>query len=100
MLCKIIQQKYKKMLIEIHISDIVNLVHRWEVKKRMANVDLLRNKMTESGMTVSAIATKSGILRETLYNRMKEGDFRASEIVALSKTLNLSKGERDKIFLT
>ena len=94
MLCKIIQQKYKKMLTEIHISDIVNLVHRWEVKKRMANVDLLRNKMTESGMTVSAIATKS------LYNRMKEGDFRASEIVALSKTLNLSKGERDKIFLT
>ena len=26
-------------------------------------------------MTVTAIADKSGILRETLYNRMKSGNF-------------------------
>ena len=31
----------------------------------MANVELLKKKMDESGMTVSAIADKSGILRET-----------------------------------
>lgn len=65
----------------------------------MANVELLRKKISESGMTVSAIADKSGILRETLYNRMKSGNFYASEIVSLTKVLRLSRKERDDIFL-
>ena len=65
----------------------------------MANVELLRKKISESGMTVSAIADKSGILRESLYNRMKSGNFYASEIVSLTKVLRLSRKERDDIFL-
>ena len=65
----------------------------------MANVELLKKKMEESGMTVSAIADKSGILRETLYNRMKTGNFYASEIVSLSRVLRLTRKERDEIFL-
>lgn len=65
----------------------------------MANIELLKEKMSDSGMTVSAIADKSGILRETLYNRMKSGNFYASEIVALTRTLRLSRKERDEIFL-
>lgn len=56
--------------------------------------------MDESGMTIKAIAEKSGILRETLYNRLKgSGEFTASEIVALSNILHLSASERDEIFL-
>lgn len=55
--------------------------------------------MSDSGMTVTAIADKSGICRETLYNRMKNGDFYASEISALTKTLRLTRKERDDIFL-
>ena len=50
-------------------------------------------------MTVTAIADKSGILRETLYNRMKSGNFYASEITALTKVLHLTRKERDEIFL-
>lgn len=65
----------------------------------MANVELLKKKMEESGMTVSAIADKSGILRETLYNRMKTGNFYASEIVSLTRVLRLTRKERDEIFL-
>ena len=65
----------------------------------MANVELLKEKMSDSGMTVSAIADKSGILRETLYNRMKSGNFYASEILALTKVLRISRKERDEIFL-
>ncbi len=65
----------------------------------MANVKLLKSKISESGMTVSAIADKSGIVRETLYNRMKTGNFYASEIVALTRVLRLTKKERDEIFL-
>lgn len=49
-------------------------------------------------MTVKAVAEKSGILRETLYNRMKTGDFKLSEICALVRTLKLNDEDRDKIF--
>ena len=49
-------------------------------------------------MSVTFVAEKSGILRETFYNRMKSGDFKASEIYALTKTLGLTVKERDAIF--
>lgn len=65
----------------------------------MTNIELLRNKMDETGMTVVSISEKSGILRETLYNRMSgKGEFKASEIQALTKVLRLTKDERDDIF--
>ena len=65
----------------------------------MPDIVMLRKKMDESGMTVKAIAEKSGMLRETLYNRLKgSGEFTASEIVSLSNTLHLTVSERDSIF--
>lgn len=65
----------------------------------MTDVELLKQKMDSSGMTFTAIAKGAGILRETLYNRMNSNaDFKASEIVALTKVLRLTKNERDKIF--
>lgn len=55
--------------------------------------------MTDSGMTVKAIAMKSGILRETLYNRLNgKSEFSASEMLSLSDVLRLSPEERDAIF--
>lgn len=67
----------------------------------MADIEYLRKKMEESGMTVTAIAKKAGILRETLYNRMNcKGDFTASEIVSLTEVLQLTRADRDKIFLS
>ena len=65
----------------------------------MPDIVMLRKRMDESGMTVKAIAEKSGMLRETLYNRLKgTGEFTASEIVSLSNTLHLTVSERDAIF--
>jgi DNA-binding phage protein len=65
----------------------------------MPDIALLKGKIDESGMTMVAISAKSGILRETLYNRLNgRGEFLASEIVGLTRALNLSKSERDKIF--
>lgn len=67
----------------------------------MGDLELLKNLIKDSGMTVSAIADKSGILRETLYNRLNGNkDFDASEIVALTRVLHLSKEQRDQIFLS
>lgn len=66
----------------------------------MPDIKMLKDKITDSGMTVKAVAEKSGILRETLYNRLKGvGEFTASEIVSLSNVLDLSQTERDDIFL-
>ena len=67
----------------------------------MPNIQMLKGKISDSGMTVTAIAEKSGILRETLYNRINgRGEFTASEIVGLSNTLKLNKSEREQIFLS
>lgn len=66
----------------------------------MADIELLREKINDSGMTIKAISEKSGILRETFYNRLKgNGEFTASEIISLTKVLHLTKKERDEIFL-
>ena len=66
----------------------------------MTDFELLLSKIEDSGMTMVAIAEKSGIDRATLYNRLKgKGEFTASEIVSLSNVLRLSKTDRDKIFL-
>ncbi|OKZ49654.1 XRE family transcriptional regulator [Ruminococcus sp. AF25-13] len=65
----------------------------------LADIKLLKERIADSGMTVKAICEKSGILRETFYNRLKGGEFTASEIVGLTKTLKLSRSDRDRIFL-
>ncbi|MCI8283963.1 MAG: XRE family transcriptional regulator [Firmicutes bacterium] len=70
---------------------------RGEIK--MINLAMLNKKIKDSGMTIVAISAKSGILRETLYNKINGNvDFKASEILSLSKVLRLSNSERDKIF--
>lgn len=64
------------------------------------DIEALKNAMNSSGMTVTAIAEKSGMERTTLYNRLKGiGEFTASEIVGLTYALKLTKPQRDHIFL-
>jgi DNA-binding phage protein len=66
----------------------------------MPNIDALKEKIAESGITMANIAKKSGMNRVTLYNRLSGiGEFTASEIVGLSDTLKLTKAEREQIFL-
>lgn len=64
----------------------------------MTDVNALKKSIENSGMTITFVAEKAGLLRETLYNRMKTGDFKLSEICALSRVLSLSRDERDEIF--
>jgi predicted transcriptional regulator len=66
----------------------------------MSNIELLKEKINDSGMTVVSIAKKSGILRETLYNRLNgEGEWKVSEVRGLTATLRLNKRDREEIFL-
>ena len=62
------------------------------------NVIKLREKIKESGITFTALAQKTGMSRETLYNRLNNPNFRLSETVALAKALHLSEDERIEIF--
>ena len=65
----------------------------------MTDFQTLQSKIKESGITMKALAQKTGILRETLYNRLAgKGDFTAREMMALANALNLSVSERDAIF--
>lgn len=66
----------------------------------MTDIKALKDVIKESGMTKTAIAKKTGIIRATLYNRLNGvGEFTASEIVALTACLRLDQQTRDKIFL-
>lgn len=65
----------------------------------MVNLEKLRARIDNSGMTMVAVAKQTGITRETLYNRLSsKGEFTASEIAALTDVLKLTKKERDEIF--
>lgn len=65
----------------------------------MINTKLLEKKISDSGMTMVSLAEKTGILRESLYNKLKGNtEFKASEISSLSKVLRLSTRELDAIF--
>jgi predicted transcriptional regulator len=67
----------------------------------MVRLDLLRDHIEESGMTITAIARKSGISRQTMYNRIYgKSEFKASEIVAICKVMHLTDKERDLIFFS
>lgn len=65
----------------------------------MPDLAKLNEVIRDSGMTMVAIANKTGITRMTLYNRMNgKGDFTISEMVALSKVLHLDTETRNAIF--
>lgn len=65
----------------------------------MANIEKLKEKIKESGMTVVAICDKCGISKKTFYNRLKNPDFKIAEALALKETLHLSRSEMKDIFL-
>ena len=65
----------------------------------MPDLKLLESIISDSGMTMVALAEKTGILRETLYNKIRGiSEFIASEIAALTKALKLTSDQRDAIF--
>lgn len=66
----------------------------------MTDTKALRRAIEARGLTVSSLARVIGMKKQTLYNRMNDPDFRASEIEAIAKALDFSLEERDEIFFT
>lgn len=65
----------------------------------MTDSSMLNNVISESGITITAIARKLGITREGFYKKLNnETEFKASEIKSMQDILNLSNRKRDEIF--
>ena len=65
----------------------------------MTNTEALSEEISNSGITITAIAKKLGITREGFYKKLNnETEFKASEISAMQRILNLSNKRRDDIF--
>lgn len=66
----------------------------------MVNIGLLKEKIHDSGMTITAICDKSGIKRQTLYKRFDNPNFSINEIDSLSKVLRFSRRDINDIFFS
>lgn len=63
------------------------------------DVKLLKDKIKKSGMTTTFVCKKSGIIRQTLYQRYaKPNHFTIDEIDGLKKTLQLTEDDVTDIF--
>ncbi len=61
----------------------------------------LKNVIESKGISMTFIAKKIGISRESLYNKVQgKTEFKASEIVKISSLLSLTNKEREMIFFT
>lgn len=65
----------------------------------MTNLALLKKKIEESGVTITFLAKKCKMSRETFYNKMAgKSEFKGSEMYYIAKALRLTKEEFNAIF--
>ncbi len=67
----------------------------------MVNINKLKGKIVENGLTVEVLAEKMGIDRSTLYRKISSNgeDFTIKDANMICKALNLSIKEATSIFL-
>ena len=68
----------------------------------MVNISMLKEKIEESGISISHIAKVAQIDRSTFYRRLNTagGSFTVAEATAISKALRLTSSEVASIFFT
>lgn len=64
------------------------------------NVELLKEKVRDSGMKVEPLARAVGLSREGFYKKLDRGtEWKPSQILVLCEYLRLSEEDRQQIFL-
>ncbi len=64
------------------------------------NVELLREKVKDSGMKIEPLASAVGLSREGFYKKLDRGtEWKPSQILVLCEYLRLSEDDRHQIFL-
>lgn len=67
----------------------------------MTNTALLKSKIKERGVSITALARLCGVSRETLHSRIAgESEFKGTEIHTITVALRLTRDERDEIFFS
>lgn len=75
------------------------MMFNWKGGKNLTDTKALKSAIKNSGVSFTYLADTLGITRGALYKKLKNvTEFKASEIVALKKVLNLSDRQRDEIF--
>ena len=65
----------------------------------MTNVTLLRQKIDESGLKMSHIASQLDMTPQGLYKKLKDGsDWTFTQVMTIKRLLNLSDEEVNAIF--
>ncbi|MBQ8297682.1 MAG: XRE family transcriptional regulator [Ruminococcus sp.] len=63
------------------------------------DAEFLTNIIDSSALTKTEIAEQLGLTRQGLYDKLNQKtEFKSSEIKTLSRVLNLSREQRDRIF--
>lgn len=65
----------------------------------MVDVERLKARIKDSGMTIVSICEKANMTRETFYNRLRDPNYTISEALKLKGILHLSNSEFEEIFL-
>lgn len=66
----------------------------------MTDCKRLNELIKQSDFPINVIAAKAGMSTQSLHNKRKgKREFTINEMVALCKVLNISKNEREQIFL-
>ena len=64
------------------------------------DVELLREKVKDSGMKIEPLAKAVGLTREGFYKKLdRRTEWKPSQILVLCEYLRLSEDDRQKIFL-
>lgn len=68
----------------------------------MVNVNKLRGKIVEQGMTVTGLAQRIGVNRSTLYRKLRSDgkDFTIEEADLIVEELKLTYAEANSIFFS
>ena len=66
----------------------------------MIDILALRECINESGMTVIAFCNKSGMTKQTFYNKLKNPDkFTVGEVDGMASALRMNALQKRRIFL-
>lgn len=64
----------------------------------MANTKMLKERIEESGITITALSRKLNMSRENFYNRLEKGEFKVSEMIIICNVLQINDKDRELIF--
>lgn len=92
-------------ILTIAIIGVIMYTVAWQATKEKRgdkmNVNKLKGKIVENGLTIPELAKSVDIDRATMYRKLNNGDkIKIGEAIRIKRVLNLTDREAVEIFLT